>query len=112
MEDGSGNPFDEPKCPNRPNRGGYDSKAPVELQTPPKSRASPKGPNRHLTLDEIRTDLMVRYATGRAFTSQKEAADHYGYSESRYSELSKSWETEGLIPKRQKVGKSKQLTTA
>ena len=55
---------------------------------------------------------MVRYATGRAFASQKEAADHYGYSELRYSELSKSWETEGLIPKRQKVGKSKQLTTA
>ena len=39
---------------------------------------------------EIRTDLMVRNATGRAFGSQKEAADHYGYSESRYSELSKA----------------------
>ena len=96
----------EPKGPNRPSNGGSSV---VGLQKPPKPHAPSKGPNRRLTLGEIRTDLMVRNATGRAFASQKEAADHYGYSESRYSELSKSWETEGLIPKRRMVGKSKQL---
>jgi hypothetical protein len=80
---------------------------------PPPNRADPsKRPKRSFTLDEIRTDLMVRNATGRAFESQREAAEHYGYSESRYSELSKSWESEGLIPKRRMVGKSKRLTAA
>jgi hypothetical protein len=96
----------EPKGPNRPKGGGT---AVARLQRRPKPDAPSKGPNSHLTLEEIRTDLMVRNATGRAFGSQKEAADHYGYSESRYSELSKSWEAEGLIPKRRMVGKSKQL---
>jgi len=99
----------EPKGPNRPKGGGT---AESRLQRHPKPGAPSKGPNRHLTLGEIRTDLMVRNATGRAFGSQKEAADHYGYSESRYSELSKSWETEGFIPKRRMVGRSKQLTPA
>lgn len=80
------------------------------LHPPPKPADRSKRPKRSFTLDEIRTDLMVRNATGRAFNSQREAADHYGYSESRYSELSKAWEAEGLIPKRQMVGKSKRLT--
>ena len=67
----------KPKGQNRPNGGGRDSGASVtELQKPPKPHAPSKGPNRRLTLGEIRTDLMVRNATGRAFGSQKEAADH------------------------------------
>jgi hypothetical protein len=99
----------EGNVPNLPKSGEPASPA---LQ-PPSNRADPsKRPKRSFTLDEIRTDLMVRNATGRAFDSQREAADHYGYSESRYSELSKSWESEGLIPKRRMVGKSKRLTTA
>jgi hypothetical protein len=96
----------EPKGPNRPKGGG------TAVARRPKPDAPLKGPNRRLTLGEIRTDLMVRNATGLAFGSQKEAADHYGYSESRYSELSKCWEAEGLIPKRRMVGKSKQLMPA
>lgn len=95
-----------PKRPNRPKGGGT---AVAELQRRPNPNAPSKGPNRRFTLEEIRTDLMVRNATSRAFGSQKEAADHYGYSESRYSELSKAWEAQGLIPKRRMVGKSKQL---
>ena len=86
----------EPKGPNRPKGGGSASTSSgAELQGRPKTGAPSNGPNRHLTLGEIQTDLMVRNATGRAFGSQKEAADHYGYSEARYSELSKAWEAQG-----------------
>ncbi|CAN1722781.1 conserved membrane protein of unknown function [Hyphomicrobium sp. 1Nfss2.1] len=104
-----GGPGVEARVPNLPKGG--EPVAPG-LQPPPKPADRSKRPKRSFTLDEIRTDLMVRNATGRAFNSQREAADHYGYSESRYSELSKSWEAEGLIPKRQMVGKSKRLTMA
>jgi len=89
--------------PKRPNGG-------TTVTVLPKRPKGPNGPNRQMTTEEIRTDLMVRNATGRSFGSQKEAAEFYGYSESRYSELSKSWEAEGLIPKRRMVGRTKQLT--
>jgi hypothetical protein len=84
----------------------------VQMPKRPKPSAPSNSPNRQMTHSEIQSDLMLRAATGRSFESQKEAADHYGYSESRFSELSKAWEAEGLIPARRMVGRSKQLTKA
>lgn len=101
-----------PNCPNPPNREGDGGPPVATLPQRPSHAATSKGPNRRFTLDEIRTDLMVRNATGSAFGSQREAAEHYQYSPSRFSELSKAWEAEGLIPKRRMVGKSKQLVSA
>lgn len=84
----------------------------IELPKRPKPSAPSNRPNRRMTREEIRTDLMLRNATDRQFGSQKEAAEYYGYSESRYSELSKAWESEGLIPARRMVGRTKQLEKA
>jgi hypothetical protein len=84
----------------------------IDLPKRPKPDAPSNFPNRRMTREEIRTDLMLRSATDRQFGSQKEAAEFYGYSESRFSELSKAWEAEGLIPARRMVGRSKQLTKA
>ena len=62
----------EPKGPNRSKGGCSASITPGgELQRRPNLDAPSNVPNRRLTLGEIRTDLMVRSATGRAFGSQK-----------------------------------------
>jgi len=65
---------------------------------------SPKGRMSH---SEIISDLMLRAATGRLFGSNEEAAEHYGYSASRFSELVTRWEGQNLIPKGRMVGRCK-----
>ncbi|KWT70751.1 hypothetical protein APY04_0812 [Hyphomicrobium sulfonivorans] len=45
----------------------------------------------------IVSDLMLRAATGRSFENNTKAAEHYGYSRSRLSELRKQWKEEGAL---------------
>ena len=100
---------DEPKDPNRPKGGGAAASG---LQRRLKPGAPSNGPNRHLTLGEIQTDLILRNATGRAFGSQKEAAGHYGYSEFSLLRIVEGVGDPSLIPRRRMVGRSKQLMAA
>lgn len=98
---------------------------PVEASKPPKGPngglgstiRTPKGPNSgspkgRLSHSEIISDLMLRAATDRLFGSNEEAADNYGYSPSRFSELVTRWEGQNLIPKGRMVGRCKVLAAA
>lgn len=98
---------------------------PVESSKPPKGPngglgstiRTPNGPNSgspksRLSHSEIISDLMLRAATDRLFGSNEEAADNYGYSPSRFSELVTRWEGQNLIPKGRMVGRCKVLAAA
>lgn len=77
----------------------------------------PKGPNsgspkRRMSHSEIVSDLMLRSVTGQRFGSNEEAAAHYGYSPSRFSELVTRWERQKRIPKGRMVGRCKEIAAA
>lgn len=95
----------KPALPKRPPNGG--------VRTPNGAKPSNLGPSggsgRSMTRDEVLTDLMLRSATGRTFRSQREAAEHYGVSASRFSEWLKAWEADGSIPQRRMIGHRKVL---
>lgn len=76
----------------------------IAPETPPAAikttvrKSKPKAvKTRRKTPSEIRSDLMLRQATGRGFKSDTEAARHYGYSRSRFSELQKQWKKDGAL---------------
>lgn len=98
-------PVEASKPPKGPN-GGLAST--VRTPNGPTS-GSPKGRMSH---SEIVADLMLRAATERLFGSNEEAADNYGYSPSRFSELVTRWEGQNLIPKGRMVGRCKVLAAA
>lgn len=81
------------------------------LTFPKRPNPPPNSPKRRMVRSEVLSDLMLRNATGQTFRSQEEAALHYGVSPSRFSEWSKAWEAEGVLPRRM-VGRCKQLTKA
>lgn len=97
-------------APEQPQKGPEKPANATPRPTPRTSvRTAKRGKGKRWQPSKIVSDLMLRSATGQMFESDNQAAQHYGYSRSRFCELVKSWQADGSLPAGAAVSKRRAM---